>query len=504
MFKKNINELIDKDTLIIECKKRAKALQKEAKSKGNRLTLMQCQSLVAIEMGYADWFSLHNTVKLKYSQIPSTEVANDSMILCLFEEILANAISESASDIHIKVTSLASHIRMRVDGELMDYRHDLKYLMLNDLCTVIWNVLSPHKTVAFDPYALQQAVLDYEINQKKFKLLYQSIPIYPDGYEVVLRIKPMLSNKDYYNLTRLGYSDSHVQMLDNILQKNQGAFFLSGVTGSGKSTTIRHLLDKINYDTGYMKHIASIEEVVESPLDRITQIPLVMRTSYDYTKVSLLEAPLKGVLRSDYDIIHIDYRFTRLDKDILINAIRNKFVISSLHASASFSIVVRLQDFGLDNQTLGSDNFLSGLSYQMLSPVVCPHCSVSFMDTIQNTEADSKLFALADRLSKAYPQLEHSVFNKIRLRGKGCGHCKQRGIKGRTLCAEIIEIDDKMKQLIREENLLELRAYWQKQSDENPLSDNMRGKTAKEHAVYKMFQGLISPVDIENNYGAFK
>lgn len=147
--------------------------------------------------------------------------------------------------------------------------------------------------------------------------------------------------------------------------------------------------------------------------------------------------------------------------------------------------------------------------YQRLLPVNCACCSLSVQTLLDNQTNDEDIvhqdfmiqnwknyLSVFKKLENRYINVD---FNNVRIRNyKGCQHCTT-GIVSRTVCAEVIEVDETMRELIKMNKFLELNDYWTSLSDNDIMSHNMKGKTATEHAIYKMLKGLIDPVTI-NNY----
>lgn len=518
-FTAHINQFIHKHPLVIECKKRAKALQKSLNQKN---ILMQCQNHVAKEMGYHDWFDLYHCVKQEVMQTHNLHGSQNeySSLHLLFERILSFALQENITDIHIE-TRKDFRIRMRRLGDLFDCTEQFPEIKNIDLlCKTILYIMAQSDAVAFNPEkTFQQAMREYafattsyHLNTQKIQIFFQSLPVYPSGYDIVLRLKPFHHHHEH-DLNSLGYNQSQIHMIHQIMQNRQGSFFLAGSTGSGLSTSIQHILDDWNAKTDYSQKIASIDEHPENSLYQIDHFPIIREALNLNEHYSPLTEPLQSVLNNQYDVTHINYRHLGETKALVTQAIEQQLIISSLNASSAIGIVPRLNDFDFDYSTMGQTGtgkknniqsdyekkpFLSGLSYQRLCPVVCPHCKVKLVDAIEKEQTNEAILTVAARIAKAYAHLEYESFNQISLRGKGCEHCHHRGITARTVCAEIIILNDEMRQAIQNNQLTELYQLWTKTSDKNPLSENMQGKTAYEHAIYKMFSGLISPLDIEN------
>lgn len=426
--------------------------------------------------------------------------SNDSIVVAMFEVILTDALAENISDIHIEVRPNGGTIRMRKNGEMMTYKPDqrLTFQEANNLCSVMYNVLASTKSVSFDPRDCQQAAVNYTIKEQELKLRYQSVPAYPDGYDVVLRVLPIGRSEDFVPLQKLGYTEQQVNELLSISSRPVGSLIIAGVTGSGKSTTLKNLLMYINANSGYKIKIYSIEDPPEYNIARITQIPVVIGKDFDPTKMSPFEKPIKACMRGDPDIIMVGEVRDKITGDLTKKAVQSGHqVLTTVHATSALGIIDRFQDFGLSRAVLGSPDFLTGLLYQKLLPIVCTSCAIDFNKHINSERATTKDLAIFSRISGVVDPSKY----KIKIRSEdGCADCKFMGIKGRSVAAEVIMIDIDMMELIAKGESIELMKYWRFLSDRKPFSENMRGKTCMEHGFQKVLAGYVCPFDLETAF----
>lgn len=424
--------------------------------------------------------------------------SDQSIVLGMFEMILNSALIEGVSDIHIEVRNVATTIRMRKDGELTEFMPNAQLSAQegNSLCAVMYNVLAENQDVAFDPRNCQQGAVPYSIKGQPLKLRYQSMPADPDGYDVVLRVLPVGRSEEFIPLQKLGYTQQQVKQLENITSRPVGALVIAGVTGSGKSTTLKNLLMYINVSSGYRLKIYTIEDPPEYSIAKVTQIPVVIGKDFDSTKMSPFEKPIKACMRGDPDIIMIGEVRDKTTGDLTKKAVQSGHqVLTTVHAVSALGIIDRFKDFGLDGKVLGSPQFLNGLLYQKLLPVICSDCCIDFNKYIHSEAATKEDKALYARIvgvvgdTSKYP---------IKLRSQtGCKSCGFRGIKGRTVCAEVVSIDINMMRLIDEGRTIDLMFYWRSLSDKNPASENMTGKNCMEHGFQKMLKGIVCPREVE-------
>lgn len=429
----------------------------------------------------------------------SDNISQRNSITDFYEEMVGTAMREKVSDIHIERRKTTAVVRMRKHGQLMNYR-EISTKFCLDLCTVIYNVLAESKDVSFMPSEYQAAAVNTRIQGEEVKLRYQSLPVYPDGFDVVLRVLPLgQDDEGTPDISVLGYSPSQVRDMMKIVAKPVGALIIAGTTGSGKSTTLKNLLMLVNESRGYRSKIYTIEDPPEYKIPRVSQIPVVRRRNEDYSKKSPFQDPLVATMRGDPDILMIGEIRDQFTGDGLKKATQSGHqVMTTIHASSALGTVERLSDFGITPSVMGSPEFINGLIYQKLMPLLCQNCALPFSEVVSSSHAVTADLELASRL-ESVANLEQ---DQIKIRNpKGCEKCKEMGVVGRTVCAEVIAPDFTMLRLFRQQASIEAKAYWRSLSDMDPHSDNMTGKPVLEHALHKMRKGLVSPHDVEDLLG---
>lgn len=414
-----------------------------------------------------------------------------------YEDMMAFSLKEGVSDIHLEVRSSRSIVRMRKHGQLIEYDEPSNVFAAR-LCRVIYNVLAENQDVSFREDIFQAASVNTIVRGEEVKLRFQSLPAYPGGYDVVLRVLPIGSDEETITpLENLGYSSNQVKMLLDIASSPVGALVIAGTTGSGKSTTLKNLLMYVNHARQYRSKIYTIEDPPEYKIPRVSQIPVIRRDGDDPNLSPFLD-PLKATMRGDPDILMIGEVRDPFTGDGLKKATQSGHqVMTTVHATSALGIVERLADFGITPSVMSSPEFLNGLIYQKLLPLVCQDCCVDFNSHIRTSSASKPDLELARRLEYVADLDRH----KIRTRGKGCQNCGGMGIVGRTVCAEIIQPDYDMLDHFRDESSVGAKYYWRSLSDRDMESDNMTGKTVLEHALFKMRLGLVCPYDIEEVMG---
>lgn len=419
-----------------------------------------------------------------------------------FEDMIGHCLRERVSDIHIEKRKSNSIIRIRKHGDMTAYDRDISNEKAENLSRVIYDIFASDKSIVFRDDEFQVASIDWNARGESVKLRYQSLPTYLGGFDVVLRVLPIGTDVEVITpLDKLGYSPQQVKALLEIAGRPHGALIIAGTTGSGKSTTLKNLLMYINSSREYRCKIYTIEDPPEYRIPFVSQIP-VNRSQSDQdgrAGKSAFSEPLKAVMRGDPDILMLGEIRDKETGDGLQKATQSGHqVLSTIHATRSLGIPARLENFGLERALLGSPDFLTGLVYQRLLPVLCPHCSLSFRDVVTSSNCTENDSALAKRLQEVT-----DFEDDIRVRNPGgCEKCNYMSIVDRTVCAEIISPDLKMLSAIEKSDTKLAEYHWLQKSDHDRDSENMTGKTVLEHALYKMRKGIVSPYDVESTLGA--
>lgn len=431
------------------------------------------------------------------------EATENNELIRHFEKMVAVAMDQKVSDIHIEKRPNRSKVRMRKHGQLMDYQ-GLSSEYTTNLCSVIYNVLAENKDLQFSEEDYQAAAVNRIISGEEVKLRYQSLPVYPQGFDVVLRVLPIGSDEeDFVSLQHLGYSDSQVRLLLDIVSRPVGALIIAGTTGSGKSTTLKNLLMFVNAARGYKSKIYTIEDPPEYKIPRVSQIPVVRRKKDEEKNLlkSPFQDPLIATMRGDPDVLMIGEIRDDFTGDGLKKATQSGHqVMSTVHAASALGIVERLADFKISSSVMGSPEFLTGLIYQKLVPILCPICCQDFKDVIASASVSAHDLELAKRLVK----VANIDKDNIKVRGanhESCTNCGGMGIVGRTVCAEIITPDFQMLRYFREQDMVGAYKYWRSLASKDSESTDMNGRTAAEHAIMKMRKGIVCPRDVEELFG---
>lgn len=427
--------------------------------------------------------------------------------LKLYNDILDYYIVTKFSDLHITAyEGKGAVISVRIDGEREVYKH-LKYDDVETFCRAIYQSESnKQKDNSFATTAYQKSIVQAKASGRDLQLRYQSMPLL-GGFKVVIRFLDLGTREDAGNvdnfkrLEDLGYSPSHVQEIERGLIKPEGALVIAGITGSGKSTSLKNMIMWLNKKLNYRKTIYSIEDPIEYLIPGIEQVPAPAATEAQAKdpNFSTFIEPTKALTRADPDVIMIGEirdRFTA--QSLKQNTESGHKVLTTVHASSAVEIVKRLYGFNVSSFDMASPSFLSCLIYQKLMPLLCPHCKIPLKNELESSKVNEELIKLKNRLEHVADLSKDPIFIR---NPDGCPHCNGRGAKGRQVCAEVVVPDLTLLTYFRDSKMIEAREYWRLLSDRDRDSSNFRGKTVLEHAIYKVRQGLISPEDVETELG---
>jgi type II secretory ATPase GspE/PulE/Tfp pilus assembly ATPase PilB-like protein len=426
-----------------------------------------------------------------------------SQAIYLFEEVIGEGVKSFASDVHICVRFIGDHptgvVLFRIHGLLHKFETYPSEQLLTMLSvayanTTITDKLSRSRE-SFSQRENQSCTMKVNLqsqNKDHVELRYQHLTV-RDGFDAIIRLLSVGDDTTTMEtLEDLGYSASQEGMLRIATRKTIGAIFISGVTGSGKTTTLKTLLT-MDQERNSKKKTYTIEDPPEYKLNGVSQISV--QRSNDATAKSPFAAAMKDVMRADPDRIMVGEVRDQESASMLQTMVQSGHqVFASVHASGAFGIVSRLisNEIGLSIQTLASDRFLSLLVYQRLLPVSCPKCKIPARNT------------LPEPMLKFLRSVDIDVSQVYIRNHEGCPACKNLGTVGQTVCAEIVELDNVILRYLRKGQNIEAVNYWRQQRRSHFDDSDSVGKTAFEHALYKVSIGILDPRDVEDAFEPFE
>ncbi|MFO7803411.1 MAG: ATPase, T2SS/T4P/T4SS family [Desulfovermiculus sp.] len=341
--------------------------------------------------------------------------ADQAPVIRLVNSILAQAVKERASDIHLSPEKDKVQTRFRIDGKLREMSTPPKNLF-PALVSRIKILANMDISVTRIPQDGRFTVI---LQRKEINVRTSCIPtIY--GENVVLRLLDMSAKA--FTLDDLGMQEEDLAKMESAIHKPYGMILSTGPTGSGKSTSLYASLRRINHPD---INIVTLEDPVEYRVEGIRQVQLNRRAGMTFA------SGLRSILRQDPDVIMVgEIRDSETAHTAVQSAMTGHRMFSTVHTNDAAGAITRLIDMGVEPFLVSSVLLVSFA--QRLMRRVCTNCAEEYQPT------DEGLRALG---------LESSSGCTF-LRGQGCNMCMNSGYRGRTAVFEILNIDDEIQDMI--------------------------------------------------------
>jgi type IV pilus assembly protein PilB len=344
------------------------------------------------------------------------EMADDAPVVRLVNLIIHRAVRDKASDIHLQPEANRFRVRFRIDGIL----HDKMVLPKGVQAALVSRVKVMAEMDISEKRAPQDGRMSLRLEQREYDL---RVSTYPgvNGEKVVMRVLDKRGVQA--QMHRLGLSASALEEFEQLITKPHGIICVTGPTGSGKSTTLYSVLNKINSPE---QNLMTIEDPVEYQLAGLTQAQVNARAGVTFATA------LRTILRQDPDIILVGEMRDFETATIAIEAaLTGHLVLSTLHTNDAPGAVTRLLEMGIEPFLTASS--VIGVVAQRLVRVICPKCKEAYTPP---AEAFRRLNLAMDTESVSF------------YRGRGCQHCTGSGYKGRIGVFEVMIITDGIRELI--------------------------------------------------------
>ncbi|MFG0634022.1 GspE/PulE family protein [Pseudomonas sp. xss_2] len=355
-----------------------------------------------------------------------TSISEDqSRVVKLVNSTLYDALKQHASDIHLGMTGQGLTIKYRIDGVLNGAGKASGSAFAEQVISrikVMAELDIGEKRVPQDgrfKVAVGERQIDFRVS------------IMPSifGEDAVLRVldKQDLSDKvSGVQLQALGFQEQTLRALRRLASEPYGMILVTGPTGSGKTTTLYAMISEINHG---VDKIITIEDPVEYQLPGVLQIPVNEKKGLTFAR------GLRSILRHDPDKILVgEIRDPDTAQIAVQSALTGHLVFTTIHANNVFDVIGRFSQMQVDPYSFVSA--LNAVLAQRLIRLACPHCAVA-------CEPDDELLAVSG-LSREAVSGWHFV------RGQGCGQCRGSGYRGRNAIAELLHLDDDLRQMIVE------------------------------------------------------
>jgi general secretion pathway protein E len=350
-------------------------------------------------------------------------VVNRPPVIRLVNDILFRALQLRASDIHVHPYETKVQIRYRIDGILYDV------LSLNR--NVLPLIVSRIKVMAGMDIAERRLPQDgrcsVRLGQREVDLRISTVPT-SYGERSVLRL--LDKSTGLFTLNELGMWEDDLERFDSLLHHSHGVIFVTGPTGSGKSTTLYASLNRLNSSE---KNVITIEDPIEYQLEGISQIQVASKKGMTFA------TSLRHVLRQDPDVIMVgEVRDIETARMAIQSSLTGHLVFSTLHTNDSAGAVSRLLDLGVEPY-LASSSLIAILA-QRLVRRVCPDCKKATEPSARDLRALG-LLGNGDGAPATRNSEEFFV-------GAGCEKCFQTGYRGRTGIYELLLISEQIQDMI--------------------------------------------------------
>jgi len=346
-----------------------------------------------------------------------------STVVKLVHSTLYDALKMEASDIHLETGPSGLVIKYRIDGVLTT-------MGTVDGVDLAEQVLSRIKVISELDIAERRVPQDgrFKVSIRGREVDFR-VSIMPCifGEDAVLRIldKQTLSDQvQGLRLDSLGFDEQAIVMLRRLANEPYGMMLVTGPTGSGKTTTLYAAISEINHG---QDKIITIEDPVEYQLTGVLQIPVNEKKGLTFAR------GLRSILRHDPDKIMVgEIRDPETAQIAIQSALTGHLVLTTVHANNVFDVIGRFMHMGVDLYSFVSA--MNGILAQRLVRINCPHCAVEYVP-------DAQLL-----LDSGLTQEQASAFSFRE--GPGCGQCRGTGFKGRKAIAELLNLNDEIREMI--------------------------------------------------------
>lgn len=388
------------------------------------------------------------------------KLAGDASVIKLVNQIILEAWRRRATDIHIEPYRQAVALRYRIDGLLYDVSvsNEIKNFLsaIISRIKIISNLNIVEKRLPQDGRAI------VKVGENMLDLRISTIPT-PFGESVVVRILP---TQMLFSLEKLGLAKRDLQILETLIQKPHGIIFVTGPTGSGKTTTLYTCLNRLNTKN---RKIITLEDPIEYEMAGITQIQVMPDIGLDFAR------GLRSILRHDPDVIMVgEVRDLETAETAIRVALTGHLVFSTLHTNDAPSSISRLIDIGVEPYLLSSS--VEAFLAQRLIRLICSDCKY------EDNSAPRELKGIIAK------DLGLKSLDEVKVyRARGCSNCNFTGFFGRLAIYEVLLMDEVIQDLV-------IKKMPAEHIKRVALSRGMR--TLRQDGWQKVVSGLTTPEEV--------
>jgi type II secretion system protein E len=366
--------------------------------------------------------------------------AQEASVVKLVNEILVEAASERASDIHIEPEEKTLRIRYRIDGLLQTQKLPPEISRFQN--AIISRIKIMARLNIAEKRLPQDGRIKMRVQGREVDVRVSIIPmIYGEG--IVMRL--LDKGRMVFNLANVGMLPHIYHTFKQLIDRPHGIVLVTGPTGSGKSTTLYSALNEIKDE---VTKIITVEDPVEYQQTGISQIQV-------HTKIGMTFAnALRSILRHDPDVILIgEMRDLETGEAAIQASLTGHMVFSTLHTNDAPSAVTRMIDMGIEPFLVAST--VEGVMAQRLVRTICADCKEEFTPHVEELPIDFPVGKVAEAymthgasIAAFQPALDRTGPVPTLYRGKGCRACRQTGFRGRTSIHELMVNSDPIREMI--------------------------------------------------------
>ena len=383
----------------------------------------------------------------------------DASIITFVNQVLAEAIKDRATDIHLEPFQDELRVRFRIDGVLYETQIPEKISLFHPAIVSRLKVMA-HLNIA-ERRLPQDGRIKLKINGGELDVRISTLPT-AFGEAVHIRL---LNTRFFLGLENLGLSSEDRAIIEKVIAQPHGILFVTGPTGSGKTTSLYACLAKIN--SGAVK-IITIEDPIEYQLRGINQMQVVSQIGFSFATA------LRHMLRHDPDVMMVgEVRDFETAEIAIRSALTGHFVFSTLHTNDAAGAVTRLLDMGIEPFLVSSS--LECLIAQRLVRVICSHCK-----TPVNSAVRTEILQHMKQMNLVHPSSDF-------YEGKGCEACRFTGYKGRTGIYEILIVTEPIRDLI-------LKRASSQEIKQKAVEEGMR--SLRHDGLLKVCQGITTITEV--------
>lgn len=426
--------------------------------------------------------SAENIQNRYYSKSGETNVTSRSIssYTAIFDQQLKQAIEARAVELRYHVRQDTCGIVHNIDGRVFKAM-SIDGAQGRDICSNAYTSLADRKSLeagknTFNGEQDQSCVIMREIDGEKYKLRYQSLPEADGGFDVTMRILRQGQKGDVPSWKNLSYTPSAIRIFERAMRRRNGAIYMSGPVGGGKTTALyaglyRPVEQRKNY-------VLTFEDPPEYTQYGITRVPV--------EKIGYANAVKRALRMGAHTVMIGEIRDHEMGQVAKVLSETGQKVVTTVHVNNMNQIIGRLcgEEIGLPRQTICDPDMIAGLFYTTLLPRLC---SCKLPATQEN---------LGPRLTRELARLGIPLTNVRVPNQSGCGSCRE-GRKGRVPIVEMYEPDEHYLRLMRESRDGEARDYWLGKCTTPVTDEDVTGKPKMATALYRVAIGELYVGDLE-------